>query len=534
MSSEVQTEPEKGEGSGPEQGNGAAEAEPTESAPEAAAATPKSTATPSEVSLEAIAEATQASLVSEIMEEIQVDDDELREELTLGLTGFLKYLLRADASAERVDTVEVDLLIAELTQKMTGQVDEILHHRTFQAIEAAWRSLKFVVDRVEFRENTQVAFLNVSKMDLLEDFQDSPEITKSGLYRIVYSAEYGQFGGRPWGLLVANYEFSPLPQDMALIADCAAVATMSHAPFIAGASPAFFGLDDWLNLPQLSELQALFAGPQYTKWQAFRDSDDSRYVALCMPRFLLRLPYGPHSNRVGAFEYEEQVVGHHERYLWGNAAFAFATRVAEAFARYRFCVNIIGPSTGGTVEHLVLHEYEAMGRIQTKIPTEIVVTERREFELSQQGFIPLTYRPDTDNACFYSASSCQKPKTFGISEEGREAELNHRLGTQLPYLFMICRLAHYLKVMQRENIGTWKERKDLELEMNKWIAQYVANQDIVSTAVRARRPLRSAKVKIEDVPGNAGWYRIDLRIRPHFRYMGAVFHLGLVGKMEQE
>jgi len=485
--------------------------------------------------LEEIAELSEDSLLKEVMASCSLEDGSPAQQLVFeGLRSFLAYLLRVDADAYQVDRAGVDLLISELTHKMSTQIDEILHHPKFQGLEAAWRGLKFVVDRVDFRENVRVEMLNVSKMDLLEDFQDAPEIPKSGMFRVIYSAEYGQFGGRPYGLLVANYTFTPAPQDMYLLDACASVATMSHAPFIAGASPAFFGLEDWRLLPQLDELQALFAGPQYTKWRTFRDNDDSRHVALCMPRFLLRLPYGPKSNRVSEFEYEEDVTGEHERYLWGNAAFAFSTRVAESFARYRWCLNITGPNGGGTVSDLPLHQYEALGRIQTKIPTEIVVTERREWELAEQGFMPFCYRRDTEDACFFSANSCQRPKTFGISKEGREAALNHRLGTQLPYLFMTCRLAHYIKVMQRENIGSWKEQLDLERELNKWINQYVSQQEVVSAAVRARRPLKSAQITVSEVPGNAGWYKIDMRIRPHFKFMGTVFQLGLVGRLDQE
>jgi type VI secretion system protein ImpC len=491
-------------------------------------------ASPPEVSLEAIAEDTRPSLVAEMMAASGLAEaSEVFLEVDAGLRAFLGYALRG-GHAEVIDPPGVDALIVELTGKMNGQIDEILHHPTFQRLEAAWRSLKFVIDRVDFRENIRVEILNVSKQDLLEDFQDSPEIPKSGLFRIIYSAEYGQFGGRPFGLIVANYEFSPLPQDMSLLDDCASVATMAHAPFVAAASPKFFGLDSWLTLPQLNELEALFSGPQYTKWRSFRDKEDARYVGLCLPRFLLRLPYGPATNRVAAFEYEETVVGQHERYLWGNAAFAFATRVAEAFARYRWCVNIIGPSTGGTVEELPLHEYEALGHIQTKIPTEIVVTERREFEVAREGFMPLVYRPDTGNACFLSANSCQRVKNYGISKDARKAEINHRLGTQLPYLFMSCRLAHYIKVLQRENIGTWKERQDLERELQGWINQYVASQAVATAALRARRPLRGAQIKVTEVAGNAGWYRVDMQIQPHFRHMGAEFHLGLVGRLDQE
>jgi type VI secretion system protein ImpC len=475
------------------------------------------------------------SLLDEILSETKLTPgDEGYQIAKAGVQAFIAELIQPKREGERIDKALVDAMIAEIDAKLSRQIDEILHHPTFQKLESAWRGLKFVIDRTNFRENIKVELLNVSKEDLLTDFEDSPEIPKSGLYKIAYSAEYGQFGGRPYGLIVANYDFGPGPQDMALLANCASVACMAHAPFIAAAGPQFFGLDDYLNLPNLKDLKAIFEGPQYTKWQSFRESEDSRYVGLCMPRFLLRLPFGSNTVPVKAFNYEEQLVGEHHKYLWGSAAFAMATRVADSFAKYRWCPNIIGPQAGGTVEDLPLHQYEAMGEIQTKIPTEIMLTERREYELSEEGFIGLTFRKDSDNACFFSANSCQKAKYFGQSEEGREAELNFRLGTQLPYLFIICRLAHYIKVLQREQIGSWKEKTDLERELNTWISQFVADQDVVSPAIKSRRPLRKAVITVQDVPGNAGWYKVDMKVRPHFKYMGAFFTLSLVGKLDKE
>jgi type VI secretion system protein ImpC len=452
-------------------------------------------------------------------------------------------LARPEATA--IDRPLVDLLISEIDTKMSRQIDEILHHPTFQRLEAAWRSLKFLVDRVDFRENIKIDFVNCSKDDLLADFEDTPEVPKSGLYKLVYSAEFGQFGGRPYAAMVSSYDIGPggrgaeavggaHPQDMVLLQKCAAVATMAHAPFLATAAPQFFGLKNYLNIPNLKDIHALFEGPQYTKYNAFRDTEDARYVGLILPRFLLRLPYGAGTVPVRAFNYEEDVTGNHDAYLWGAPTVAFATRIAESFARYRWCLNIIGPSSGGTVDSMVLHQYEAMGYLQTKIPTEIMLTERREFELAEEGFIGFTYRKDADNACFFSANSVQRPKYFGMSEEGRAAEMNHRLGTQLPYMFIISRLSHYIKVLQREQIGTWKERTDLEKELNEWIGQYVSNMEVTTAAVRAKRPLRHAKVSVTDVEGNAGWFRVDLQVRPHFKYMGAHFNLNLVGKLDKE
>jgi len=454
--------------------------------------------------------------------------------LALGVRAVARALTQPGREEEIVDRAFVDLLICEIEARMSAQINEILHNGTFQRLESAWRGLKFIVDRIDFRENTRLEFLNCSKDDLLADFEDTPEVSKSGLYKLVYSAEFGQFGGKPVAAILANYDFGPGPQDILLLQKAASVATMAHAPFLAAAGPRFFGLTSYLNLPNLKDIHALFEGPQYTKYSAFRDTEDARYVGLLLPRFLLRLPYGAGTVPVRAFNYEEDVVGNHEAYLWGNPTFAFGTRLAESFARYRWCPNITGPASGGTVANLVLHEYEAMGHLQTKIPTEIMLTERREYELSEEGFIGFTYRKDSDDACFFSANSTQRPKTFGISEEGRNAEMNHRLGTQLPYMFIVCRLSHYIKVMQREQIGTWKERVDLEKELNDWIMTYVADMDVASASVRARRPLRKARITVSDVQGASGWYKVDLAVRPHFKYMGAYFTLNLVGKLDKE
>jgi type VI secretion system protein ImpC len=425
-------------------------------------------------------------------------------------------------------------MIAEIDKRLTAQVNEILHDSAVQALESSWRSLKYLVDNVDFRENTRVELLNVSKDDLLKDFEETPEVVKSGLYKIVYSNEYGVFGGKPYGMICANYAFGPGPQDIELLRKCASVAAMAHAPFIGNAGPEFFGEENVLALPNLKDLKSLFEGPQYARWNGFRESEDARYVGLAMPRFLLRLPYGEKTVPVKAFNFTEDVIGHHERYLWGHASFALATRVADSFAQFRWSPNIIGPQSGGAVKNLPLHQYEAMGEIQTKIPTEVMLTERREFELSEEGFIGLTFRKDADNAAFFSANSVQKPKFFGNNPENKVAEMNYRLGTQLPYMLIMCRLAHYVKVLQREQIGSWKEKADLERELNQWISQYVADMDDPAPVVRSRRPLRNARISVEDVEGQPGWYRCQIQVRPHFKYMGAAFTLSLVGKLDKE
>ena len=477
----------------------------------------------------------QGSLLDEILNEGKIKpSEEGYDVVRRGVQHFIAEMLAPSRSQERVDKAIVDAMVAEIDSRLSAQINAILHNAEFQKLESAWRSLKFLIEKVDFRENIKVEMLNCSKDDLLNDFEDSPEVPKSGLYKVVYSREYGTFGGKPVGLIVGNYEFDAGPQDISLMQKIASVSAMAHAPFISAVSPKMFGEENWENLPNLKDLKSLFEGPQYARWQAFRESEDARYVGLTMPRFLLRLPYGANTVPVKSFNFEEDSTGSHDKYLWGNAAVALASRVADSFAKYRWCPNIIGPQAGGTVEDLPLHQYQAMGEIQTKIPTEVQLTERREYELSEEGFIGLTFRKDSNNACFFSANSAQKAKYFGQSPEGREAETNYRLGTQLPYMFIMNRLAHYLKVLQREQIGSWKERVDLERELNTWIGQYVADMDDPAPGVRSRRPLRKASIEVKEVEGQPGWYRCDLKVRPHFKYMGAAFTLSLVGKLDKE
>jgi type VI secretion system protein ImpC len=478
----------------------------------------------------------EGSLLEDILAETRLKpSDDAYAVAKQGVTAFITELLAPGRSLDRVDKAVVDAMIAELDARMSAQVNEILHQPAFQKLESAWRGLRFLIERTDFRENIRVQLLNVSKDELIQDFDNEPDLPNSGLYNIVYKREYGVLGGKPYGAICANYEFGHGPQDMALLQKCAAVAAMAHAPIITNASPEFFGPDrTFLNLPNLKDLKANFEGPQYARWHSFRESEDSRYVGLCMPRFLLRLPYGENQIPVKAFNFTEEVVDSHDKYLWGPASLALTSRIVDSFAKFRWAPNIVGPQSGGTVENLPLHQYQAMGAVQTKIPTEVSLTERREYELSEEGFIGLTYRKDSDNAAFFSANSAQKPKMFGQNPDGKAAETNYRLGTQLPYMFIMTRLAHYIKVLQREQIGSWKERGDLERELNVWINQYVADMEDAAPSVRSSRPLRAAQVTVSDVEGQPGWYRCSIHVRPHFKYMGASFTLSLVGKLDKE
>ena len=466
----------------------------------------------------------EVSLLDEIVQATRLKPQDEAYSLTkAGVQAFIDEMLKPERVGQKVGSAVVDEMIAQVDQKLSSQLSAILHHGDFQKMESSWRSLKFLIDRTDFRENVRISLMNVSKEDLLDDFEDSPEVPKSGLYRTVYTAEYGQFGGQPFGAMIANYDFGPGPQDMKLLQYVAGVSSMSHAPFIAAASPDFFGINSFEELPGLKDLRSIFEGPQYAKWQSFRTSEDSRYVGLTLPKFLLRLPYGPETVPAKTFNYQENVSDGDKDFCWGNTAFAFASRLTDSFAKYRWCANIIGPLGGGAVEDLPLYQYESMGAIQTKVPTQVLISERREYELAEEGFISLTMRKGSDNAAFFSANSCQKPKYFGISKEGKEAETNYKLGTQLPYMMIINRLAHYIKVIQRENIGTWKERNDLDSELNKWINQYVSDQESPSAAVRSRKPLRRAMIEVSDVEGEPGWYKRVHESQASFQVHGRQF-----------
>ncbi|UNK60692.1 type VI secretion system contractile sheath large subunit [Buttiauxella ferragutiae] len=451
-----------------------------------------------------------------------------------GVTAFIAALLESNTDAEPVDILAVNAMIADIDARMGRQMDLILHAPELQELESFLRSLKLLVDRADTRENIKIHVLHATKEELLDDFEFAPEITQSGYYKHVYSSGFGQFGGEPVAAVIGNYAFDNTAADMKLLKYISAVSAMAHAPFLSAVSPEFFGLDSYTELPGMKDVSAIFEGPAYTKWRALRESEDSRYLGLTAPRCLLRHPYAPDENPVKSFNYRENVSRNHEDYLWGNTAFLLAANMAESFMLSRWCPNIVGPQSGGAVKDLPVHLYESMGQLQAKIPTEILITDRREYELAEEGFISLTMRKGSDNAAFFSANSVQKPKTFPNTPEGKAAETNYKLGSQLPYLFIITRLAHYIKVLQREQIGSWKERGDLERELNTWIRQYVADQENPPSEVRSRKPLRQAKVEVLDVEGEPGWYQVALSVRPHFKFMGASFDLSLVGRLDRE
>jgi type VI secretion system protein ImpC len=486
-------------------------------------------------SLEDNTAAPQSGLLDSIISQTSLSqEDETYGVVKSGVGALITEMLKSENEAEKVNKSIVDRMISEIDAKISAQMDVILHNEKFQALESRWRGLYMLVERTDFRQNIQMEIINVSKEELLEDFEECLDITQSGLYKHVYTSGYGQFGGGPVGTIIADYQLSPSNMDMKFLSKVASIAAMSHAPFISSAGPKFFGLDSFEGLPDLKDMQDVMSSPQFAAWRGFRENEDSRYVGLTLPRFLLRAPYDPEDNPISKFVYKEDVSASHEDYLWGNTVYAFASRLTDSFANFRWCTNIIGPNSGGAVTDLPVHTFDSMGDIEMKIPTEVLVSDRREFELSEQGFIPLTMRKGSNNAAFFAANSTQMPKIFANTPEGKDAELNYKLGTQLPYLFAITRMSHYIKILQREHIGSWRERSDLERELNKWIKQYIADQENPSAEIRSERPFKSAQILVEDVAGEPGWYRVKMSLRPHFKYMGASFELSLVGKLDKD
>ncbi|OUT11033.1 type VI secretion protein [Campylobacter concisus] len=460
-------------------------------------------------------------------------DDESYSVVKQGVAEFISNIITTNNAEDKINKLALDEMIAHIDALLSAQMDEILHNKSFQELESTWRGIRFLVERTNFNENVKIDLLDATKEEILDDFENNLDITQSTLYKQIYSAEYGQFGGEPVGAIVADYELDKSNQDMTFLNKMSSIAAMSHSPLLTSLSAKFFGLDNFGELENIKDLKSMLEGPQYTRWRTFRENEDAKYTGCMVNRFLTRSPYVPEDNPIKSFNYRE-TVNNHDDMLWGNGAYAFATRLTDSFADYRWCGNIIGPKGGGAVKDLPTYTYENYGSIQTKIPTEVLITDRREFELSENGFIALTLRRDSNNAAFFSANSALKPKIFPNTPEGKAAETNFRLGTQLPYVFLISRLAHYLKVLQREEIGTWKERSDVERGLNEWLRQYISDQENPPADVRSRRPFRSAKVIVSDIAGEPGWYKIELLARPHFKFMGANFELSLVGKLDKE
>ena len=426
----------------------------------------------------------------------------------------------------------IQAMIAEIDKKLTEQINAIMHHEDFQKLEGAWRGLHYMVNNTETDEQLKIRVINISKGELHKTLKryKGTNWDQSPLFKQVYEAEYGQFGGEPFGCIVGDFHFDHSPPDVECLAEMAKIASASHCPFIAGAGSALMQMDSWQELSNPRDLSKIFTTPEYAAWRSLRDSDDAMYLGLAMPRFLARLPYGAKTNPVDEFAFEEDTGGgDHGKYTWANSAYAMATNITRSFKMYGWCSRIRGIESGGAVENLPVHAFPTDdGGVDMKCPTEIAISDRREAELAKAGLMPLVHKKNSDFAAFIGAQSLNKPAEY----DDPDATANANLAARLPYLFATCRFAHYLKCIVRDKIGSFKERGAMELWLNDWIMNYVdGDPSISSEDTKARKPLAAAEVKVEEVEGNPGYYTSKFYLRPHYQLEGLTVSLRLVSKL---
>jgi type VI secretion system protein ImpC len=432
---------------------------------------------------------------------------------------------KIDSATE--DSVKaIETMIAAIDQSIGAQLDEILHYKKFQELEARWRGLNYLVMNSETGTSLKIRVLNTSKKELGKDLEAAVEFDRSTLFKKVYEEEYGTFGGDPFGLLVGDYEFEGSGPDVAMLTNLSGVAASAHAPFLAAASPGLFDMDSFTTLDVPGDLGKLFERTPLALWRAFRQTDDSRYVALTLPRSLLRPPYGEKTAPVEGFRYEEKAVKH-EDFLWGNTAYPLAQRINNAFSMYHWCAAIRGVEGGGLVEGLPFYTFKSAGEDVIKCPTETAITDRRENELSEQGLLALCYKKGTNQAAFFGGSTANKPTLYNTNS----ANANARLSAQLPYILATSRFAHYIKVMMRDKVGSFATRENIANYLNNWIADYVLLNDSAGQETKARLPLREARVDVTDVPGKPGAYRAIVFLRPHFQLNELSVSMRLVAEL---
>ena len=478
----------------------------------------------------AVAGTEESGVLDQIINETRIgkDDwerDQSRRQIATLVEEVMKGTLRVSKDLEAT----INARIADIDKVLSAQLNAIMHSPEFQKLEGAWRGLHYFVMQSETSTMLKIRVLNISKDELRKDLEKAVEFDQSALFKKVYEEEYGTFGGAPYGALIGDFEFGRHPQDLALLEKVSNVAAAAHAPFISAAAPGLLGLEGFTDLPNPRDLAKKFETPDYAKWKSFRESEDSRYVGLTLPHVLMRLPYGPDTVPVEAFNFKEDVDGtDHSKYLWGNAAYAMGARLTDAFAKYGWTAAIRGVEGGGRVDGLPTHTFRTdEGEIALKCPTEIAITDRREKELSDLGFIPLVHCKGTDFAAFFGAQSCQKAKKYDTDA----ANANARLSTQLQYLLAMSRFAHYLKSIMRDKIGSFMTRKDCEDFLNRWISKYVVSTEDAGQEIKAKFPLKEARVEVAEVAGKPGVYKAVAFLKPHFQLDELTVSLRLVAEL---
>lgn len=470
------------------------------------------------------------SLLDQIVDEGRLARDPAARERGKDLVKeFVTQVLEGAMTVSKDAEVMITARIAQIDHLVSLQLNEVLHAKEFQKLEGTWRGLKYLMDQSETSEKLKIKVLNVTKKELLRDLQRAPEFDQSAMFKKVYEEEYGVFGGAPFGALVGDYEFGRGPEDIELLEKVAQVASAAHAPFLTAAAPEMLNMDSFTAIDAPRDMAKIFDSSEYAKWKSFRQSEDARYMGLCLPHVLMRLPYGKNGIQIDGFNYEEGVDGtDHDKYLWGNAAYALGARLTQAFAQYGWCAAIRGVEGGGLVEGLPTHSFTTdSGDVALKCPTEAPVTDRREKELADLGFIPLVHCKGTDYAAFFSVQSGQKSKVY----DSEAANANARLSTQLPYILAVSRFAHYLKSMMRDKLGSFMSRTECERFLNQWIVNYVTPDDTASASVKASHPLRDARIEVSEVPGKPGVYRAVSFLRPHFQLDELSVSLRLVAEL---
>jgi type VI secretion system protein ImpC len=465
-------------------------------------------------STEAVQE--EKSLLDQIIDDGKLARDETQRAGARDLISeFVGQVMQGTMTVSKNTEAMINARIAQIDKLISDQLNEVMHHPDFQKLEGSWRGLNYLVSQSETGERMKIRVMNTSKKDLLKDMEKASEFDQSTLFKKVYEEEYGMFGGASYGALIGDYEFSSHPQDLSLLEKISQVAAAAHAPFISAAAPQLFNWDSYEELGGPRDLAKIFQSADYAKWRSFRESEDSRYVALALPHILMRLPYGQENVPVESFNFEENVDGtDSSKYLWGNAAYALGTRLTDAFAKYSWCAAIRGVEGGGLVEGLPVHTFKTdEGEVALKCPTEIAITDRREKELADLGFVPLVHCKGTDYAAFFSTQTANKPKVF----DSDSANASAKLSSQLQYLLATSRFAHYLKSMMRDKIGSFMTRKNAEDFLNKWISNYVLLDDNATQEMKSKYPLREARIDVSEIPGKPGAYRAVSFLKPHFQ-----------------
>jgi type VI secretion system protein ImpC len=496
-------------------------AEETPETQPAAAATPAVTAD---------AAAGEGSLLDQIISKGKLARDESQVVRAKDLVGeFVHQILDEGMTISKDTMAMIQAQIARIDDLLSGQMNEILHHPDFQKLEASWRGLHYFVMNTETSTRLKLRLMPLTKQELFKDLDQAIEFDQSQLFKKVYEDEYGTFGGFPFSLIVADYEFGRHPQDMALLEKLSGVAAAAHAPVITGASPRLFDMDSFVELANPRDLAKIFESSELVKWRSFQESEDSRYVTLALPHILLRLPYGPDTSPTEDFKLVEDTDGrNHSKYLWGNAAYALGQRITNAFALYGWCAAIRGVEGGGKVTGLPTHTFKTdEGDVALKCPTEIAITDRREKELDTLGFVSLCHCKGTDYAVFFGGQTTQKPKAYDTNA----ANANARISARLPYVLAAARFAHYLKVICRDKIGSFQTKETLAEYLNRWISGYILGSDNAGQELKAQYPLREARIDVSDHPGKPGAYRAVAFLRPHFQLEELTASVRLVAEL---